>query len=1034
MTAAAAVVLMVGGLARPAQAADPAHYDEQVVHDGVFAATVISHAGNGALREIALTAELLDWRARHTGAGETEVREHAAAVRTSVEAKVPADAGVDFSVAVTAIAALPAGAASGPRVNELLVSMTGPDMAAMGKTVDQMRGGYQHFQWATADLSSRSRTWEQLRRTASADPVLAAAWNAGTGARVGVDVTADMEQLLAAEPFAQYVDLDAIKAKRGNLDEYLDEITAQADAVAERVRALTADRLGSTADNEAGDIADLAAAYPVADTASVPSQVVASEKEKAEQTKKTFDQLASVVKLFSGIATIAGGESGKKAAKTIEAVGGALITIGKAINDYGTTVVSNGFSAALSSLALTGNVLGAVMTLLPLFSGGGAGPEAATLAQIELLKKQITQLGNEMRARFDRLDQQLYTMYTGMSAQLGLLQGGIEDVRQRLAVIATDLLRLDRRVDALSRSVNESLEEAAKLPLYTAINGYVHHELVYSGPIETAAEYNKDAENQIFTFATETAKRPAIVQPMTDVRTPGEVLAERSAYDSIAYLRGLAGTYGYNASIPVEPGGNPTPEIASPAMWNMAARAYAILQLENPQYAKLVNIHQGDILDAGNLINTQARRFSEPTADGATNALFTRLTADYRAAMDAWADALDGVRLAAVKDTTEGTQAEQDKNYQLWAGPDQTPYNNHTVAESPNMRSCANTGKVVDIPTSAHRAKLPTTLQFDDYVLPQTLAPAWRTCYDIGFENFREKEDRYGLSRYADLRVTVHLLVKWAGDSNWSEARTLTYAENVGVVQRVAESASWNYPPEYYFDNAWTSRWKPALERFASVTDDAATLARARTKTNALLTGRQKYFFALAATGSGTATPPADAPVAVRTLWDRQRQVVQTVQLLQAYTEVGFATGLLRDDWLRSLLYGYRSLPVDMVLPQRSEPIIHFKTAYEHAYRVYDQRCASTSGAPCADDVSGIDPQAGQPQYTPGCPDASLAHRPPDPLSACLFVVAQLRSQQLDARYSNLSNALRAGTYQEGIPAVSDTSAFFAAANTNVHS
>src|SRR4029078_11546202 len=98
-----------------------------------------------------------------------------------------------------------------------------------------------------------------------------------------------------------------------------------------------------------------------------------------------------------------------------------------------------GLASNLGAVILTGNILGAVMDVVSLFQESGPTDEQLILQQVGEMRQQLEDVRQEMHERFDRVDQQLNTIYGDMMnqfAQINLSQwqtrNDINDIKTKL--------------------------------------------------------------------------------------------------------------------------------------------------------------------------------------------------------------------------------------------------------------------------------------------------------------------------------------------------------------------------------------------------------------------------------------------------------------------------------------------------------------------------------------------------------------------------------------------------------------------------
>ncbi|EEP70690.1 hypothetical protein MCAG_01017 [Micromonospora sp. ATCC 39149] len=1026
----------------PARAADPVPFDEQTVHGALFGAVVQTRdAGVAGLKDALLTAELLDWRATHQGADAGQVAGHAAATRAVADAAVPDSAGDDrsrFAVAMAVLARLgqatsTGAVTNGPTVRAFLTSTVGAEGAnVVPETLNLVRGGYQDAAWNARSRELVWSTWTQLHRRAAADDALATGWDTAFAGRTGTGVRTPVDTLLATkihEPRAggntgtlgYYVPLAAIRDER-------DDATAYRALVQERALAALAvlDTGGRTRVEE---VISRSTAHPVNEDPKPSQAVIDEEKRKTAENKIIFEGLGSTVSVLSTLVGFVDPGFGKQ----LETIGKAVVTSVTAINTYMMTVLGQGLgtaAVAMGTAVMTGNLLGAAVSLIGLFTGGG-DPNAAIRAEIGKLRDQINRLAQGIDKRFDRIESALREMYSGLVAQLGELLKTLDEVRANLGRIATQLQTIERKVDSMALATHVALENIARSELNSVITTYVHHREITGQPIpDYVNTYYPKAESPTFKFATvDAAQEGTFTAPAgTSLADPVGVLDLYLPEGSINYLSQWARN---------KVGGTwTTGPVANAAAWNTAARVYNILQLENPAYAVQVSPGRAAaVAVAGDTINERVREFNRPKADGTTNDLFTRLMADYRNAVVAWNQQVENVRKGVIWNGNDQPAPVHD----MWGSPDQELPAANRIPETESMGGCTTTVNrpARSVPATIRRANLPNPFHLTHHAMPPGHKPTFATCYEAQFVNVEENEGPRFHTWSGDLQITLRSRVKWA-TGDWQTVQTATRVFPIGTYCSWSTTSptpsGYCYDENKYLNERWGT-YRAAFES-AAIPVSTAQTATARTKAAAMLAGRQKYFYRVMRAGTGPNPPSPDTWEVAQTLWQRGKAVSNALRMLQAYTELGWASALEQDDSLNALLFGANGLPADYTRPRNDAD----QSLNQHLYNAFTQAVVNYAGCEqtvdwdaCAGDKSGFDPQLNQGQYGVGCVQADIADKPREPVSGCLAGTAAARLALLQQRYDHWSGRLRSGTHTEGLPKVSAAVDMTRATNTNLH-
>ncbi|MFI9642995.1 hypothetical protein ACIG87_23570 [Micromonospora sp. NPDC051925] len=1038
-----AVVLAVTMHQTPARATDPVAYDEQAVHGALFAAVVqLRDAGAVGLKDALLTAELLDWRAAHPAADAGQLTAHVVATRAVADAAVPDARSEDrsrFAVATAVLARLgesTSAVTTGPAVRAFLTSTVGAEGAnVVPDALNLVRGGYQDAAWNTRSRELVQETWRELHRRAATDDTLATGWDAAFGERTHTAARTPVDTLLAVKIHNPRVDSNGNVSNPGTVGYYV-PLAAIRDARGDQAayRALVQERayatlkvLDADGNDRLTEVIDFSTSYPLNQDPKPSDPVVTAEKAKTEANQMIFEGLGSTVSVLSTLV----GFADKKFGKQLETIGRAVVTSVTAINTYVTTVLGQGLTMAATAMGtavLTGNLLGAAVSLIGLFAGGG-DPNAAIQAEIGKLRQQIDRLARGMDKRFDRIESALKEMYTGLVAQLDALTKAIDEVRANLGRIATQLQTIERKVDSMALATHVALENIAKSQLNSVITTYVHHKEITGQPItDYLGTYYPKAESPTFGFATvdAAAEGTFTVPAGTSLTDPVSVLDTHLPAGSINYLAQWARN---------RVGGDwTTGPVANAAAWATAARVYNILQLENPQFAGQVAAGRGEaVAEVGRNINERVRQFSRPAADGSTNALFTALMADYRTAVAGWNAQVENVRRAVVWNGSDALPV-----HDMWGSPDQELPEANRIPESDAITGCSASRVSRPVPSTVRRSNLPNPFHLTHHAMPPGHAPTFSTCYDANFVNVEQHEGPRFETTTGDLQITLRSRVKWP-NGQWQEVQTATRTFPIGTFcswdVRSPTPQGYCYDENKYLTDRWAGTYRPAFES-AAIPVDANQTATARSKAGAMLSGRQKYFYRVMRAGTGPTAPSSDTWEVSRVLWQKGKAVSDALRLLQAYTELGWGTALELDDSLSGLLFGGNGLPADYARPRSDADQSahqHLRNAMTQAVVNYADCVQGFDWDPCTGDRSGFDPLRDQGQYGAGCAQATVPDKPRDPLSACLASAAFVRVGQLGQRYDHWSSRVRSGGYAEGLPEVTATTDMTRATTTNLH-
>ncbi|MEV0001757.1 hypothetical protein AB0H28_05640 [Micromonospora sp. NPDC050980] len=1010
---AAIVAAVVVVSPTPAVAAETVDFESTRFHDGVFAAYLRAHNGGVAgLKNLVLTAELLDWRDRNPGASRDDVVRHLVATRQAVNAAGVSDTTARTTYAtmikvIDALSGIPGVSIGAPMVKGLLDATVGGTITASAEVEDAVTSAYQNYRWMDALYAQQERAWGQLTRAAAQDGDLAAAWDGEIGAQLNVRATATTEQLLADPLLASFVNTEAILEHLGNEQAYLAALRTQLTGALEKV-----------AEQNSQIIDKLAAAdlkYPVGPGPKPTPQDYTAALAEAAGRQVAIDAADSAVTILATLAGFADAKAGKE----VLAIGKAAVGIATAINKYLPTVAGLSLSDAIGSLStvvLTGNVLGAVMTLLPMFMGSGPSEHELVMQEIGKLREQVGELRAEMHERFDRVEAMLSAIYDDVMSVLLRMRDDIGEVMRDIDAIKHQIYGLETKVDQLSLSMHEALKKSALSDAEYVINTYVGYR-ARTGRTLSVAQYD-ETEGRLFTAATSTAAgAPFVLTPAEWSQStvdPVRVLDEKTPYGAVDYLSYLARTWD-----PTYPATTRTPHAG---VWTMSTRPFTALALENPTLAGDMT---GDdsfaarIGRSGQQILDASSRFSRPTADGHRNALFTGLVDSYKTAVNA-----QSAELRKLRDTVTGG------GYNPWYGPDQMPPTRlsnsrsywtaggqRTYNENDTMPSCDGLLPKVRIPTNVRLADLPSAFQLLAHGTKERFEPHFRICYDAELINWTSATQPTREISKADLRLTVHAQMSVDQSDFWMDVRTWRNTKSAGIV------CSWttrdNPPVGYCHDEVYYMTYNEeahltAFEAGAGSADNPERLTIARRLADRMLWGKQKEYYQVV--NRKFADPTSD-------LRSAGGKVTEAFRLLQAYTKLGFPVALDSDASLSGYLLGGNLLPSDHRLPGapvgRELPDTHIGRAYTVAEADYAPCTQAAPGDPCPEAMSEIDPRVGQaPVFGPSCSGADSPGSPNEYLGNCVHAVAIERAGQLAALYETYSQRLAGDVYRERLPDV----------------
>ncbi|WP_283137945.1 hypothetical protein, partial [Rhizohabitans arisaemae] len=543
------------------------------------------------------------------------------------------------------------------KIGQVLPGMAGvaaPLKAGLVEMGAQPISPYNNWDEALATQTSTSREIEHLldglnvfaagrvRRMAQelgADHPAVRVWNSQIGVRSGITAVTVLQDLLADPVIKEVAGLtEVLKYPAG------DPRRRQAlDARVAHLLALT----NQNVDAAVRAIDELQNGYdgaflwktsaPPAPTCPAPRNPAACKTplEKAEEdAAKRREVLKGLAEGFKAATTVMGWFD-KEAEKQTRYLSDAALKIANAINDFLPVIAAKGFSDALFSLGsvvLTGNILGAVGALLPLFQAGQPSAEAQTLIELGKLRQEVNDLHIAMIKQFDAVNKNLNLIYTEMLARFGEVLRLQQVTIDQLYQIQDQLHTIEQKVDVWSSEIIKALQNGALQDANTILNGYLRR--ASGKPVPTYEHYST-AASLVYSAAVErTMESPLIPDPGGYADHLANPVALLDLHRGTGGAAGFLSWYGkerykWPDQVAVVP---------NAAAWLSMANGYRHLSVENAAFAsRLVATHGAAVAATGLAVNAAVQRFSQaldkPGADGTyTNALYRGLVADYKTA------------------------------------------------------------------------------------------------------------------------------------------------------------------------------------------------------------------------------------------------------------------------------------------------------------------------------------------------------------------------------------------------------------------
>jgi hypothetical protein len=306
--------------------------------------------------------------------------------------------------------------------------------------------------------------------------------------------------------------------------------------------------------------------------------------------------------------------------EAIRKVAEASIQVGK--------VISGIASASASQLLLGGGIgFAFVMTALMiqatgLFGGRSKPIEQVILEEIRKLAELVAEIRDQMRARFDRIDQRLDRLYAGILARLAEIDFNLGQVAGNVEELQASLYQLHTELTRLTADLQAQLDAAHRRDLVEGINGFLNFQERTGQPID--AESFFEGENLFFSWGNDHAKDALQAGPEDRAFTDDDLFRELTRF-------GAATNVNYLREVPAERLGlAPLSQsrLANPLDWIVASEAYAQLSEESPALAAQVSDARVDaLIEIGESLGLALSGIADPQ-------LFAALTEHYRTRYD----------------------------------------------------------------------------------------------------------------------------------------------------------------------------------------------------------------------------------------------------------------------------------------------------------------------------------------------------------------------------------------------------------------
>ncbi len=1027
VTATVAAVFAAGLQIATAATAPPVPVNQAALTDRAFGVVVEDHTtAADRIKTAVLSAEFVEWARLHPGATAAAAQAQLTARKqlldtslTSADLLQPEQALLLKSINVL-LGTNGAQARTSPQIAGLVAAVIGKTVEPWDTRQDLASGALRTTQWLRDRDDALAAVWTAVRHTAVSGPSasgsagaqvadapatnaaagapFASAWNAVLGAPLGVNATSTLDQL-KTDPALARVDFDAILALKSDPAAYTAAAKQQADTLQTSLINLTT------------EILQAVTKVPCPPAGPPTPECDAAAKKKADDADKerqeTINDIKSGVDMVSTLLGFADPTLGKDA----KGIGEAACTVASAISKYVAAISGRGLTDAVFSFAtlgMTGNIFGAVMSVVGLFGSSGPSLDAQILQQVKALRDQVRALATQMQASFQAVAAEINTVYANMLNQFDRLNAAIVGNTAQLIAVQQQVAQQGLRLEDIASTILAAIGDDTLLNARTDINKYIGYQENFGQPIPTFNEFT-GPETDFLTAATTFASGSAFEVPADDADNPAiDPTTELNSYQedrTINYLAKLASERDPNIPAPNAPVGNP-------AVWNLGAQSYSMLMLQNPTYAARVGIGRpASIESEGQRILDTAASFSQPE-NGTTNRLFQGLIGDYFSATTDLKTALADFQKNKIQPRYEfdanGVPFLAAKNYDLFWDTDKPLQPAPVPTDGAHVVSCSDNTKRIDLPSNVSFTQLSNPVRlafyaytpaFDQQPPPAAhIIPELKRCYRASWVPTRTARGSDGTAYwYGKLQLVIDTQFHLNADAPWQSARSATYAWPEEVYQTI-------YPNEREVtktpEQGLAEHWPADIALFSSHATIVSNTALDTSLTKTLRTflqARQKWMYDRIVRDELT-NPLSPIYAAVK-------RMNTAARLLQAYTRLGMPLALESDDVLSANLFGQYQIPVNMPTDSR---IANMFAIASHNYACGTTPCPVDRGRPLRNQVNLRD-----------CPGYVTAAG--DPLAYCLAQSAGISTLLLAGRYADWAKQIAAGKHREQLPWVADT-------------
>jgi hypothetical protein len=486
-------------------------------------------------------------------------------------------------------------------------------------------------------------TWSSLYQLAQANPQAAQVVNTFFGTYLHATTADSASSILVNNPdFAANQNIQSIAqmmGQDGSVRTSLDDLLAAAQRQSARM--------------QSGFQVDLTLLKNIDQQQTVFAKYVTDQQARAAlqaDRQHQIDQLAlqaadSGVYLLSTFAKLSGNND---AARTISVAGGAAIQVYKSVSEFQKSAAALGDAGqTLGSVVLTGNLVGAALNIVSLFSQSGPTVDQVILDQLQAIRKQIADLSQQMNDRFNRVDLELNQIYTTLNLGLYQVIGDVRQLDSKIDDVRSGLLKTEAKLNRLEQTLYSYLDAASrrqfKADIYNILTYKTNHPDAM--PYDVFANYANELNVWSIDTSKDALEAGASVRSFDDAEIKHE-LSSLPLENNVNYLVQLV-------DVRLKPKGvqslTTVGRLANPRDWEISSEAYIRLLSDWPESYRTISRNwqqlRGDgvfgIYSVGAELDNSIRAITLTPADATgkqrgNRALFDALIADYNSKADSY--------------------------------------------------------------------------------------------------------------------------------------------------------------------------------------------------------------------------------------------------------------------------------------------------------------------------------------------------------------------------------------------------------------